>query len=120
MADGLLPLLERSSAVAWKCPYYQVGFDMSWISWVLTPNSLSGLSAPFLSRLEILQLEPPSREHLVFFAERECRRRGLPDASVEAILEVLGEVAGRHLLNLRHVSRMIARAEALSSGPRLH
>jgi hypothetical protein len=52
LAEGLLPLLERSSAVAWKCPYYQVGFDMSWISWVLTSNSLTTLPAPFLSRLD--------------------------------------------------------------------
>lgn len=120
LTEGLLPLLEPSSAAAWRCPYYQVGFDMSCISWILTSNSLRGLTAPFLSRLEVLHLEPPSREHLIYFAAREGRRRGLSDPSMEAIREVLGEVAGRHVLNLRHVSRMIARAEALSSGPRLH
>tara|TARA_R100001369_G_scaffold89503_1_gene127177 strand:- start:775 stop:1083 length:309 start_codon:yes stop_codon:yes gene_type:complete len=97
MTEGLLPLLERSSAAAWKCPYYQVGFDMSWISWILTSNSLRGLSAPFLSRLEVLRLEALSK------------------ASAEAIAETLCHVDGKGELNLRHVSRLLARAEALES-----
>lgn len=61
LAEELLPMLERSSAMAWKCPYFQIGFDMSWINWVLTSNSLNTLPAPFLSRLEILRLVGPGK-----------------------------------------------------------
>lgn len=114
MTEGLLPLLERSSAAAWKCPYYQVGFDMSWISWILTSNSLGSLPAPFLSRLEVLHLDVLSRSDLISFAEREGRRRGLCDVSIGAIQEVLAQVAGSQEINLRHVSRMISRAEVLA------
>ncbi|UWQ80234.1 AAA family ATPase [Leisingera sp. S132] len=51
LSEGLLSLLLPSSAASWQCPYYQVGFDMSWISWVLTSNTLTTLPAPLLSRL---------------------------------------------------------------------
>ncbi|WP_343501772.1 MULTISPECIES: AAA family ATPase [Roseobacteraceae] len=114
MTEGLLPLLEPSSAVAWKCPYYQVGFDMSWISWILTSNSLRTLPAPLLSRLEVLRLKGPAKSNLITFAEREAARRGLCDASVGAIREVITQVSEGHELDLRHVSRMLARAEAMA------
>lgn len=120
LADGLLPLLERSSAMAWKCPYYQVGFDMSWISWILTSNSLSTLPAPFLSRLDVLRLAGPNKGDLISFAEREGGRRGLCDAALGAICEVINQVADTHELNLRHVSRMLTRAEAMASSPQPH
>lgn len=120
MAEGLLPLLERSSAVAWKCPYYQVGFDMSWISWVLTSNSLRMLPAPFLSRLDILRLVGPGKGDLISFAEREGARRGLSDAALGAICEVIDQIAEAHELNLRHVSRMLDRAEVMASSPVSH
>ena len=58
LAEGLLSLLEPSSAASWQCPYYQVGFDMSRISWVLTSNTLTTLPAPLLSRLEVIKLSP--------------------------------------------------------------
>ncbi|QDY71355.1 hypothetical protein [Qingshengfaniella alkalisoli] len=120
LTDGLLPFLERSSAAAWKCPYYQVGFDMSWISWILTSNSLVGLSAPFLSRLEVIHLTAPGKIDLIAFAEREGRRRGLSDTSIDAIIEVIDLVAEPHELNLRHITRMITRAETLAAGSLLH
>ena len=120
LAEGLLPLLERSSAVAWKCPYYQVGFDMPWISWVLTSNSLTTLPAPFLSRLDILRVAGPGKSDLIFFAEREGARRGLGGAALGAICEVIDQIAEAHEINLRHVSRMLSRAEAMASSPLSH
>ncbi|WP_303482294.1 AAA family ATPase [Celeribacter halophilus] len=45
LTEGLLPLLERSTAAHWPCPYFRVSFDMSWIIWVMTANSLDGLPA---------------------------------------------------------------------------
>ncbi len=93
---------------------------MSWISWVLTSNSLSTLPAPFLSRLDILRLVGPGKGDLISFAEREGGRRGLGDAALGAICEVIEQVADTQELNLRHVARMLARAEAMASSPLLH
>lgn len=42
LSEGLLPLLERFTAAKWACPYFRVSFDMSWITWVMTANSLDG------------------------------------------------------------------------------
>jgi ATP-dependent Lon protease len=39
LTDALLPPLERSTAAAWPCPYFQIAFDMSWMSCVLTANT---------------------------------------------------------------------------------
>jgi len=50
LTEGLLPFLERSTAAHWSCPYFRIAFDMSWITWVMTANSVNGLSQPFLSR----------------------------------------------------------------------
>ncbi|WP_299821509.1 AAA family ATPase [uncultured Jannaschia sp.] len=76
LAQALLPLLDRSTAAAWSCPYFRVGFDMSWVGWVLTANTTEGLSAPFLSRCPPLHLSGPTRQHLQDFAVRQAC--GLP------------------------------------------
>jgi len=120
LAEGLLSLLEPSSAASWQCPYYQVGFDMSRISWVLTSNTLTTLPAPLLSRLEVIKLSPVPVPDLVAFARREGGRRGLAQASVEAVVEVL-EISGQTApLSLRHVIRMLTRGEALEAARLLH
>ncbi|AUQ67405.1 AAA family ATPase [Phaeobacter inhibens] len=120
LTEGLLSLLEPSSAASWQCPFYQVGFDMSWICWVLTSNSLVTLPAPRLSRLEVIHLPPILVVKLAEFARREGRRRGLTQASVEAVAEAL-EIAGQgRELNLRHVIRMLARGEAMERADFLH
>ncbi|WP_424979973.1 AAA family ATPase [Leisingera sp. S232] len=115
LTEGLLSLLEPSSATLWQCPFYQVGFDMSWISWVLTSNTLVTLPAPLLSRLEVIRLPPVSVSELAEFARREGYRRGLTQVSVEAVAEAL-EIAGRGAeLNLRHVIRMLTRGEVMEA-----
>lgn len=115
LTEGLLSLLEPSSATSWQCPFYQVGFDMSWISWVLTSNTLVTLPAPLLSRLEVVHLPPVSVSELAAFARREGCRRGLTQDSVEAVAEAL-EIAGSGAeLNLRHVIRMLTRGEVMEA-----
>jgi hypothetical protein len=58
--------------------YYRVQFDMSWITWILTANSVNGLSEPFLRRCPPTELTSMTQEHLIGFAEREVARRDLP------------------------------------------
>ncbi|WP_411352973.1 AAA family ATPase (plasmid) [Leisingera aquaemixtae] len=120
LAEGLLSLLEPSSAASWQCPYYQVRFDMSWISWVLTSNTCATLPAPLLSRLEVIHLPPVPISDLVAFAWREGGKRGLTEASVEAVAEALAAAGRGAELNLRHVNRMLTRGEALERAAVLH
>jgi hypothetical protein len=121
LAGALLPLLERETARAWTCPYFRVGFDMSWISWILAANSLRGLPEPLLSRCQVVRLPPLSAADLRAFAHREAARRGLSEASTEAILDTLTAIAPRaEALSLRTVLRMLERAAVMEGRPMVH
>ena len=98
LSQGLLPLLERLTAQSWSCPYYRVPFDMSWITWILTANSVNGLSAPFLSRCPPMQLSSLSMNHLISFADREGVRRQLPHDAIDAVKEVIEAIQAPHLV----------------------
>ncbi|WP_372992124.1 AAA family ATPase [Sulfitobacter sp.] len=121
LTDGLLPLLERMTASTWQCPYYRVQFDLSWVGWVLTANSLRGLPEPLLSRCPPLELPPVSKQHLIGFARRLGEARELPDEAIAAIEEIIsmcrGDMGGP---SLRTVKRMIERAEIAFDRPLLH
>ena len=120
LTDALLPLLERSSAATWPCPYFQIPFDMTWMSWVLTANTTRGLSEPILNRCPPLRLPALTRDQLVGFAVREARRRDLPDDVRDAVLSILSEDWGFRPPSLRTVIRMIERAEGVADMPALH
>lgn len=116
LAAALLPLLETATARHWSCPYYEVGFDMSWIGWVLTSNNFRDLPATLLSRCPPIRLSALSLEDLAGFALRESHRRGLSRASSEAIQEALQRLSPQtERLSLRAVNRMIEHAERLEA-----
>jgi ATP-dependent Lon protease len=120
LTNALLPLLERSTAASWPCPYYQIAFDMSWMSWVMTANTTWGLSGPLLSRCPPLRLPALTRDQLMTFAAREVRRRDLPDDVRDAVLQILSEESGSWQPSLRTALRMIERAEGVADRPVLH
>ncbi len=121
LADSLLPLLEPETSRRWECPYYQLRFDMRWVGWILTANSLDGVSEPLLSRLVTINLSELSTPALTAFARQEGRRRGLSENSIEIISEVIEKFADRKsALSLRSVIRMLERADRLENQPMLH
>lgn len=121
ITEGLLPLLERATAKEWECPYYQVRFDMSWISWVMTANDITPLPEPFLSRVEVVTLDVPSTSHLVDFVRHEGGCRGLTSPAVEAMVTAIEKAAQFETRpNLRTVGRMLDRAEVLERLPAIH
>ncbi|MBU2866026.1 AAA family ATPase [Pacificibacter marinus] len=120
LSEGLLPFLEPFTAVKWSCPYFRVSFDMSWISWVMTANSLDGLPAPFLSRCPPMQLSALSAEDLKGFASREGARRGLSEDAVGAVHEVIDAIEKPQLVSLRSVVRMLDAVDQAIHRPLLH
>jgi hypothetical protein len=120
LSQGLLPLLERLTAQSWSCPYYRVQFDMSWITWVLTANTVNGLSEPFLSRCPPTELRALTQEHLFGFADREGSRRDLPSDAIDAVKEVIMAIKTPHHVSLRSVIRMLDAVEQTMNRPVLH
>ncbi|MFW2446723.1 MAG: AAA family ATPase [Qipengyuania pacifica] len=120
LSESLLPLLELSTAAHWECPYFRVKFDMSWITWVLTANTLRGLSAPFLSRCPPLELTALSQAQLTDFARREGTRRGLPDDAIDVAIEVLSACRHTNLISLRTALRLLTSLETILNRPVVH
>lgn len=121
LTSALLPLLEPTSSRAWQCPYFQVPFDMSHMSWVLTSNDASRIAAPLRSRVQIVELSNLTSAQLLAFVAREGRARGLSDPSLEAAQMALEHTAHSIVVpSLRTALRVLARAQELESRPRLH
>ena len=119
---ALLGLLEPESARAWDCPYFRVRIDMSHLSWVMTANTLETLPEPVLSRCRVLHIPDVTPEQLQGFARRQGEAMELPDAAVDAVVEVIDRAPAtlRSRLSLRDVNRMLERAEDLASRPTVH
>ncbi|MFE3837571.1 AAA family ATPase [Pseudogemmobacter sonorensis] len=118
LASSLLPLLEPATAGHWTCPFYEIGFDMGWICWVLTSNDWRKLPDPLISRCPPIRLPDPTLEQLIDFARREGQKRGLSAPSVEAVAEALLQMSRHvHRLSLRSVIRMLDLAERLEAEP---
>ncbi|MBJ6127550.1 AAA family ATPase [Microvirga splendida] len=62
--DALLAFLERETASRFHDPYVQAPCDLSHVIWLMTANSLEGLSAPLRDRCRVIPFPEPGRDHL--------------------------------------------------------
>jgi hypothetical protein len=62
--DALLAFLERETASHFHDPYVQAPCDLSYVTWLMTANSLEGFSAPLRDRCRVIPFPEPGREHL--------------------------------------------------------
>jgi hypothetical protein len=62
--DALLAFLERETASRFHDPYVQAPCDLSHVTWLMTANSLEGLSAPLRDRCRVIPFPEPGRDHL--------------------------------------------------------
>lgn len=62
--DALLAFLERETASRFHDPYVQAPCDLSHVTWLMTANSLEGLSAQLQDRCRVIPFPEPGREHL--------------------------------------------------------
>ena len=61
---SLLSLLEPSESKSWEETYTKEKIDASHINWMFTANDLDKLDAPLLSRLQVIEMPTPKKEHI--------------------------------------------------------
>ncbi|GEP03816.1 MULTISPECIES: AAA family ATPase [Methylobacteriaceae] len=120
--ETLLPFLERgSTARAIHDPAFECALDLSPVSYVLTANSLDGLSAPLRDRCQALEWKAPRAEDLPVVAAAildELRReRGFDEAWCPALdggeLDVLSAWRGGSLRPLRRMIEAVVASREL-------
>jgi hypothetical protein len=62
--DALLAFLEQETACRFHDPYVQAPCDLSYVTWLMTANTLGGLSAPLKDRCRIIPFPEPGQDHL--------------------------------------------------------
>lgn len=117
---ALLSLLEPASNSTWPCPYFEVAFDVRHVSWIFATNSIKRVSAPFLDRCRVVQVEAPTIGQLREFVRRVGKERGLSEDAIWAVLAALNHIATRHRPSLRAVLRLIDKAAWLENRPMPH
>lgn len=119
--ESLLSLLEPATSADWMCPYFQLRFDMSRVSWIMTSNTLETVPEPLLNRVRVIELSPLSPDDLVGFAKSECERRNLGQPVRKAVIKAIRSVGhARRDVSLRGIVRMVDRAEMAERRPPLH
>jgi len=63
-SDAILAFLERETSGRYHDPYVECAVDLSHVSYVATANSLDGIPPPLLSRLRVINVAMPNREHV--------------------------------------------------------
>ncbi len=121
--EVLKSMIEPTTAQNWTCPYYQVPFDLTRVSWVMTTNSIDHLPDAFLDRCKLVRLAGPTMDQLMHVG-REMIAARLPDAlwetGREAIENGLRNCSAQHSrISLRMVERMADSITEMLSRPRL-
>lgn len=68
--DALLAFLEHETACRFHDPYVQAPCDLSHVTWMMTANSVKGLSAPLRDRCRVIEFPEPKGEHLAVLTHR--------------------------------------------------
>ncbi|WP_457093245.1 AAA family ATPase [Microvirga sp. P5_D2] len=114
--DALLAFLEKETACRFHDPYVQAPCDLSHVSWLMTANSLDGLSAPLRDRCRIITFPEPGREHLRYLSRQIIAdilaAQGLDDRWVSPLDEIeMAAVAaawtGGSIRNLRRMIEIV-------------
>lgn len=106
LINALLPMLDPNSAGAFRCPKTGLALDLSRINWVFTSNSIDGLSQPFLSRLEVINIPALTLDQYFLAIDTMC-----PDDDLlrSHLKDFARQNAHRDVLTLRLLSRMAQR-----------
>lgn len=121
--EVLKSMIEPTTARSWSCPFYQLPFDLTRVSWIMTTNSIDRMPAAILDRCKVIRLEPPNFNHLAA-AGRQLLRDSLPedqrDLAGELLNEGLRRLGQRNVrISLRQLERMVETVIEGLSSPRL-
>lgn len=105
----LLSLLEPATARAWRCPFAQIEFDLSDVSYLLTANGLNGIPGPLLSRLHVIKIGHLSADHLARAARLKAAEAGLPEDVQDGLDAAVRALRRRRTLSMRDVGRIVDR-----------
>lgn len=107
----LLDLFEPNTAVQFKDEFYEMTYDASRIIFVLTANSLEGVPAPLLSRVEVFDVPRPEPAQRLRIIQEEAAmlrlKTKLPIKLDKASSEALAE---RKDVDLRKTIRLVREA----------
>ena len=115
----LLDLFEPQTARCFNDEFFEMQFDASRIIFVLTANSLDGVPAPLLSRVEVFDVPRPEPAQRLRIIQKEAimlrRKTGRQIKLDKASSEVLAE---RKDIDLRKTTRLVREAftRALQAG----
>ena len=108
IVSALLELLEPENATEFKDEFFQVNFNARHAIWILTANTVVGVSAPLLSRMAVFDVPPPGIEQRKRIINTEfkklCDRTGLNVKTTGCEITFLAE---RVDLDLRKVTRIV-------------
>ena len=105
---ALLDLLERKNAENFTDEYFQVSFNASFAMWILTANTIEGISEPLLSRVMTYNIPAPGvaqRQRIIKTEfSKLCKRIG---TKVRIQSSDVTKLAERVDLDLRNVHRIV-------------
>lgn len=64
LVDTLLAFLDRGNAAKYRDPALETEVDLSWVSYILTANSLDGIPMPLRDRCRIVPIPDPDFHHV--------------------------------------------------------
>lgn len=122
--EALKSMMEPTTARAWVCPYHQIPFDLTRVSWVMTTNSIDQLPTAFLDRCRVVRVDGPDRAQLAAVARAQVAQRA-SEADQEILLGLALKLLekrrrGQSALSLRQLTRIIQDAASYAERPRLH
>ncbi|MDF3420104.1 AAA family ATPase [Sulfitobacter sp. KE29] len=117
MISALLPMLEPSTAASFRCPASGLICDMSRISWMMTGNAIHMLPAPFLTRIEVIEVPGLSLEDYLQAADILCP----DDPDVKSLVgRFVMDAHQKPGFSLRNIIRVIERLIPTKEGYLLH
>jgi ATP-dependent Lon protease len=113
---ALLEILDPAQNSTFRDNYLDLPFDLSRVFFVATANTLDGISAPLLDRMELLRLSGYSEEEKVHIAVRYLAPRQIAEAGLQpGQLTIPDETIRRTIsgytreAGVRELERMLAR-----------
>lgn len=105
--NALIPLLQRDTAMEYRCPYLKAPVDVSYVSWLICANSLKGINPAVLDRVRIINVDPPKGQALRRYAARVFDGVEMTGSDIDEIIRLVesGKISIRSMGRIADVMR---------------